>query len=160
MGFIDSYKRLEKICGEIMGNERRVSAYIDEMARIPNGSYYVKEWDEDLKKLKRYRWIRNKIVHDPGCSEENMCDATDTVWIDHFYSRIINQSDPLALYRKAIASHQNRRKKYAYPNFPEVNSCKKEQINRKDSTGPGKIFAGIVFLIAFIIVLVFVLHLS
>lgn len=72
MGFIDSYKQLEKLCGEIMGDERRVSAYIDEMTRIPNGSYYVKEWEEDLKKLKRYRWIRNKIVHDPG-GQKKIC---------------------------------------------------------------------------------------
>lgn len=31
MSFMNSYKHLEKLCGEIMRDERRVSAYIDEM---------------------------------------------------------------------------------------------------------------------------------
>ena len=31
MGFIDSYKRLEKLCGDVMGCDRPVTAYIDEM---------------------------------------------------------------------------------------------------------------------------------
>ena len=51
MGFIDSYKHLEKLCGEVLNDDRRVSAYIDEMLRTPRGSYYVRTWDEDLKIL-------------------------------------------------------------------------------------------------------------
>ena len=47
MGFIDSYKRLEKICGEVMNDERRVSAYIEEMANTPQGHYLVKGWEND-----------------------------------------------------------------------------------------------------------------
>lgn len=52
MGFIESYKHLEKICGEIMNDERRLSAYIDEMLKKPNGAFYVIGWNEDLKQLK------------------------------------------------------------------------------------------------------------
>ena len=29
MGFIESYKRLEKLCGDLLNDDRRVSAYID-----------------------------------------------------------------------------------------------------------------------------------
>ena len=58
MGFIESYKHLEKICGEIMNDERRLSAYIDEMLKKPNGAFYVIGWNEDLKQLKHYRWVR------------------------------------------------------------------------------------------------------
>jgi hypothetical protein len=101
MGFIDSYKWLEKLCGEILDDDRRVSAYIDEMNNTPQGAHLVCGWDDDLKQLKHYRWIRNQIVHDPGCTEENMCSDYDTQWITNFYSRIMNQTDPLALYRKA-----------------------------------------------------------
>ncbi|MFR3416709.1 MAG: DUF6548 family protein [Christensenellales bacterium] len=32
---MNSYKHLEKLCGEIMRDERRVSAYIDEMTCTP-----------------------------------------------------------------------------------------------------------------------------
>lgn len=31
MGFIDSYKRLEKLCGEVLNDDKRIPAYIDEM---------------------------------------------------------------------------------------------------------------------------------
>ncbi len=102
MGFIDSYKHVEKICGEILNDDRRLSAYIDEMIKIPNGAFYVNGWTNDLKQLKHYRWIRNKIVHEPDCSEQNMCNPEDALWLDNFYSRIMNQTDPLSMYAKAV----------------------------------------------------------
>ena len=101
MGFIDSYKHLEKLCGEVLNDDRRVSAYIDEMLSTPRGSYYVRTWDEDLKNLKHYRWVRNQISHEPGCTEQNMCTRKDELWLDEFYSRIMNQTDPLSLYHQA-----------------------------------------------------------
>ncbi len=101
MGFIDSYKHLERLCGDVLGDDRRISAYIDAMINTPRGAYLVAGWNEDLKMLKHYRWVRNRIVHDPGCCEENMCEPGDAVWLDNFYSRIMNQADPLALYVRA-----------------------------------------------------------
>lgn len=110
MGFMDSYKRLEKLCGEILGKDRPpVSAYIDEMKSLSNGSLYVRNWEEDLKNLKHYRWVRNQISHEPGCSEENMCEPEDARWLDRFYSRIMNQTDPLALYRKTRSAAKRPR---------------------------------------------------
>ncbi len=105
MGFIDSYKRLEKLCGEILNDDRRISAYIDEMINNPCGQYCVSTWNEDLKKLKHYRWIRNKITHEPGYNEDNMCEPGDTWWLDDFYLRIMNQTDPLTLYHKATKNN-------------------------------------------------------
>lgn len=114
MGFIDSYKSLEKLCGEIYGNNHGVSAYIDNMIASPNGSYYVSGWDEDLKQLKHYRWLRNQIVHEPGCSEENMCEPGDIQWLNNFHSRIMSQSDPLTLYRKAKNAQTISKSKQSY----------------------------------------------
>ena len=99
MGFIESYKRLERLCGDLLNDDRRISAYIDEMISLPRGAYLVRGWDDDLKRLKHYRWVRNQIAHEPDCSEENMCEPSDVVWIDVFYSRIMNQTDPLAMYQ-------------------------------------------------------------
>lgn len=73
MGFIDAYKHLEKLCGDMLHDDRRLSAYIDEMLRLSNGARYVRNWDYDLKQLKHYRWVRNQIVHEPGHTEQNMC---------------------------------------------------------------------------------------
>lgn len=101
MGFMASYKHLEKLCGEVMGDDRRLSAYIDEMAGKPCGSGYVMGWESDLRKLKHYRRVRNQIVHEPDCSEDDLCGPEDVEWLEDFYDRIMDQTDPLALYRKA-----------------------------------------------------------
>lgn len=114
MSFIESYKHLDKICGEVLNDDRRISAYIDEMTNTPRGSYLVRGWDDDLKQLKHYRWIRNQIAHEPNCTEENMCEYGDAQWIDDFYDRIMNQSDPLAMYRKATKPQPAAKPKQPY----------------------------------------------
>lgn len=115
---------LEKLCSDIYGDNHGVSTYIDEMLNKPRGSYLVRGWDDDLKQLKHYRWVRNQIVHEPGCSEENMCEIVDAEWIDAFYSRIMNQTDPLAMYREAteprpvtkpVQRNQTAQSQYTYP---------------------------------------------
>ena len=109
MSFIDSYKRLEKLCSEIYNDNHGVSSYIDEMINTPIGARYVSGWDEDLKQLKHYRWVRNQLVHDPGCTEENMCEYGNAQWLDNFRSRIMEANDPLAQYRKARNPQQTQR---------------------------------------------------
>ena len=114
MEFMNSYKHLEKICGEIFNDKRCVSAYIDEMIKNPNGSFYVEGWNSDLKQLKHYRWVRNKIVHEFDCYEEDLCDIDDIRWLEDFYSRIMNQTDPLALYAQSISSQSSKSVKSAH----------------------------------------------
>ena len=106
MGFLESYKRLERLCRDVMDDDRRVSAYIDEMVRLSDGSRHVSGWDRDLKQLKHYRWVRNQIVHDPDCSEDNMCGPEDVRWIEDFHARIMNQTDPLAMYRRVTQGRE------------------------------------------------------
>ena len=131
MGVIDSYKHLEKLCGEILNDDRRVSAYIDEMLNTPNGSYYVRTWESDLKNLKHYRWVRNQISHEPGCTEQNMCEPEDAVWLEEFYSRIMNGTDPLTLYRKATrprtADKPSSTRTQDIPTYTQPNSYKVPQ---------------------------------
>ena len=121
MRFINSYKHLEKLCNEIYGDNHGISTYIDEMSNLTDASRYVSNWNEDLKRLKHYRWVRNQIVHDPNCTEENMCESVDSQWLDNFYSRIMSGSDPLTLYRKARNSRVSQKSKqtksidYTYP---------------------------------------------
>ena len=121
MGFINSYKQLEKLCNEIYGDNHGVSSYIDDMSKLASASRYVSNWDDDLKQLKHYRWVRNQIVHEPNCTEENMCEYGDSQWLDHFHSRIMSGNDPLALYRKARSSQvtqkpkQTKSSEYVYP---------------------------------------------
>lgn len=150
MGFIESYKQLEKLCGDLLDDDRRLSAYIDEMIKTPSGAFYVNGWNDDLKKLKHYRWVRNRIVHEPNCTEQNMCDIGDTMWLDNFYSRILNQTDPLALYYKATKprtapkstkTHKGETPTYTYP---QRTSDNKDLLN--------KVLVCIVLLVAFVLV--------
>ena len=101
MSFMDSYKHLDKICREIFNEPKGVASYINEMKNIYDGKSYVNSWEEDLKNLKYYLYVRNRIAHDVACTEENMSSLEDVSWLDNFYSRILNQTDPLSLYRMA-----------------------------------------------------------
>ncbi|HQB32114.1 MAG TPA: hypothetical protein PLI19_02165 [Erysipelotrichaceae bacterium] len=106
MGFMYNYKRLEKLCSDLFDCDHGISTYIDEMLKKPRRASLVTGWNDDLKNLKHYRWLRNRIVHEPQYCEDEMCDSTDVEWIMNFHARIINQEDPLALYRKAIQPRQ------------------------------------------------------
>lgn len=139
MGFIESYKHLEKLCGDMLQTQHGISAYIDDMGNTPNGCYWVKGWDEDLNRLKHYRWIRNQISHEPNCTEENMCEYGDAQWIDDFYDRIMNQSDPLAMYRKATRpqpaaksaqNHEPAQLQYTYSKQPSQPKHKSKKVIR------------------------------
>lgn len=129
MGFMDSYKRLEKLCGDILGDDRGVSAYIEEMRSIPKGTYCVSGWEDDLKQLKHYRWIRNQISHEPDCTEENMCSYADAQWISDFYERILNQADPLARYNSTLQAHCKSTPRKTEKSKPQV------QIQNSDRYG-------------------------
>ena len=163
MGFHESYKRLEKLCGEVLNDNRRISAYIDLMSHIPRGPIFVMGWNNDLKQLKHYRWIRNLIDHEPGYTEENMCKPADAEWLDSFYSRILNQTDPLALYRKALQQHTETvsRKPVTQVHSPPVAGlktvdtqtksavkCNLKKKQRKKRVSTGQIFFAVYVLLA------------
>lgn len=107
MSFMDSYKHLDKICREMFNANRGVSAYIDEMISLSDGEFYVPSWEEDLKNLKYCRFVRNRIVHDVACTEENMSSSEEVEWLENFYTRIMNQTDPLSLYRLKKSGEEN-----------------------------------------------------
>lgn len=131
MGFIDSYKSLEKLCSEIYGNNHGVSTYIDNMIAVHDGPYYVSGWEEDLKQLKHYRWVRNQIVHEPNRSEENMCELSDTRWIHNFHSRIMAERDPLTLYKKARNSHTMSKPKQPYSSNTPAYTYSRRRLSSK-----------------------------
>lgn len=96
MGFMSAYKHLDTICRDMNGIG--VSGYIEDMEANRQGAYTVQGWDSDYRQLKHYRWVRNQIAHEINAEEENMCTPEDTQWLENFYQRIMNCSDPLARY--------------------------------------------------------------
>ena len=104
VGFIKSYKHLDNLCKDINGIG--ITGYINDMEDRPSAEYHIAGWKQDYLKLKHYRYIRNQIAHENYAEEENMSSPEDTVWLDNFYNRIINQTDPLALYYKETVRQQ------------------------------------------------------
>lgn len=102
MSFMRAYKHLDHLCQDMYPNARNgISGYIEDMENHPSGTYQVRGWDADYKALKHYRWVRNQIAHDEYADEKNMCDDGDVEWLENFYQRIMNQSDPLTLVYQA-----------------------------------------------------------
>lgn len=102
MGFLQTYKRLDNLCKDMNGVG--VTGYINDMEQAACGQYRVLGWKDDYCRLKHCRYIRNKIVHENYAEESNMCSPEDSVWLDEFYQRILEQKDPLAVFYKVQAS--------------------------------------------------------
>ncbi len=147
MGFMDSYKHLEKLCGDMLGDERRISAYIDEMYENTEGWDLVDGWESDLKKLKHYRWVRNRIVHEPDAYEDELCDAEDIEWLDDFYYRIIDREDPLNRYYEIVRSRKSI--KHASEQRMDSASYGKNSSSQCSDDKPGKILPGFLCFLCF-----------
>ena len=97
---MESYKHLDKICREIFNSDKGITTYIDTMQEINDGNRKLPFWDDVLRKLKNYRYMRNMYVHDVDTSQYDICTKEDIVWLDKFYNSIMETTDPLAEYRR------------------------------------------------------------
>ena len=62
--FLDEYKYVDKICREMLGTEKGVTAYIEQLDETPvTVRYWITEWNDEYRQLKHIRWLRNQIVH-------------------------------------------------------------------------------------------------
>ena len=128
MGFMKASKHLDNLCRDMNGVG--VTGYIEDMEKSSTtGSYYVSGWNNDYLKLKRYRYIRNQIAHENYADEDNMCSDEDTAWLEDFYQRIMNQSDPLALYH----TEKNKRQTASKPTVPASTQSPQHLPNRTDN---------------------------
>jgi hypothetical protein len=115
MGFIESYKRLDNLCKDLFKSETGVTTYINNMEYLTNARYQIGNWDSDYKQLKHFRYIRNQIVHENNVTEGNICNKNDILWIEQFHQRILQRTDPLALYHKAVTASQQKTTQYQKP---------------------------------------------
>lgn len=144
MGFLDSYKRLDNLCKDLLGTDKGVSRYIEELERCERIKFQIGNWHYDYDNLKRLRHIRNLIVHENDVTEDNLCDVNDIKWIEDFHQKIINQKDPLAQYQKLIneINQQQCRNKH---NKSQKNVIDSNRNNNKDqNTYNVKLLLGIV----------------
>lgn len=93
--FLEEYKRIDAICGDMYSVKNGVSEYLSQMEQVPvQEQYAIVSWTDDYKMLKHLRWLRNQIVHDPA---ESMCEDSDLDALKEFHSRLLKAQDPLAV---------------------------------------------------------------
>ena len=105
MGFMQSYKRLDNLCRDMNGVG--VTGYLEDMDRKSGAGLQVTGWWDDYRQLKYYRHIRNQIAHENNATEEGLCSEDDSAWIEAFHQRILDRTDPLALYCVARRKQQS-----------------------------------------------------
>lgn len=146
-GFFEEYKSLDNLCKDILESEKGVSEYIERMENEERGRMIVADWDRDYKKLKSMRYIRNRLAHDDGAYENDLCTDNDIAWVSDFQSRIMNEEDPLTvLYNYDREQHGNAsslsyEQDEAHSDVSSIDSPKKpakRSPQRKKSTKPKK----------------------
>ncbi len=101
MSFMSSYKSLDNLCRSFSDYPDGISSYIKLMESTCVVARSRKDWQTDYEILKRYRHLRNRIVHENGVFEENVTSLHDEEWLEGFSRRILEQTDPLAVYFKS-----------------------------------------------------------
>lgn len=95
--FQEAYKRMDNFCKDICESDIGVTQYITDMEK--NISIFrrnVPEWDYVYNQLKYLRRIRNKLVHEVGTLNSDICTEEDIKWIEDFCQKILTRNDPLA----------------------------------------------------------------
>lgn len=123
--FFEEYKRLDKLCGDLYGEQHGISCYIEDMkASVSNNDYRnIPDWTSDLQQLVRLRHIRNHLAHTEGAFHEKNCTQEDISWILNFYERILSRTDSLAmLYRYPKEKQESMRNKNADVQHDTINT--------------------------------------
>ncbi|MBE7027122.1 MAG: hypothetical protein E7410_06160 [Ruminococcaceae bacterium] len=108
--FLEEYKRADKICRDIYDSETGISNYIDLMRDAKNyASQSIDDWDEVLKRLLSLRHIRNKLSHEVGTLDMELCTEDDILWLEGFGASLLNMTDPLARHYRAFEKAKRKR---------------------------------------------------
>lgn len=157
--FLENYKYLDELCRQILSSERGISEYIDKMSNVRQG-YRVAGWDKDYKKLKKMRWIRNRLVHETDSFEDNLVNEEDSEWLHTFYCRIMECTDPFSLLHQSenINRKTQKQEKDRETTFKrnKVSSSQNGELSDKDIILAAMILAGVI-LIGIVIVGIVVL---
>lgn len=140
--FFDEYKSLDRLCKDILESENGVSEYIERMEREERGKMIVADWERDYKKLKSMRYLRNRIAHEDGVNESDVCSPSDTSWVMQFQDRIMAEEDPLTVlynYDASLKKEESKPKKKKeadnFPDYPDINEKpKKPKVNKNAPT--------------------------
>ena len=101
---LEEYKYVDAICRDMLGAEKGVTAYIEQLDETPvTVRYWITEWNDEYRQLKHIRWLRNQIAHSTGNVE---CTQSDLEWLKGFHNRLLTQQDLLAKAHRVIKESQ------------------------------------------------------
>ena len=104
---LEEYKYVDAICRDMLGAEKGVTAYIEQLDETPmTVRYWITEWNDEYRQLKHIRWLRNQIAHSTEYVE---CTQSDLDWLKGFHNRLLTQQDLLAKARRVIQESQIQR---------------------------------------------------
>ena len=94
---LDEYKYVDAICRDMLGAEKGVTAYIEQLDETPmTVRYWITEWNDEYRQLKHIRWLRNQIAHS---TESVECSQADLDWLKGFHNRLLTQQERKLLRR-------------------------------------------------------------
>ena len=147
---LEEYKYVDSICRDMLSAEKGVTAYIEQMeATQPVVRYKIVGWDDDYRKLKHIRWLRNKIAHSTGNVE---CMPSDVAWLKAFHNRLLTQRDPLADAYRITRETQNRVKAQTVIPTQVMISHKDFSYDYDSSSGWRKVLIAILSVAAFAVI--------
>lgn len=104
---LEEYKYVDAICRDMLGAEKGVTAYIEQLDETPvTVRYWITEWNNEYRQLKHIRWLRNQIAHSTGYVD---CTQSDLDWLKDFHNRLLTQQDLLAKAHRGIKESQIQR---------------------------------------------------
>lgn len=130
--FFDEFKALDNLCRDIYGesidNKLGVTLYLEDMDRKAyRGASKVSGWASDYNQLKNARNMRNELAHSRNSMTVDICSQEDIDFVRSFRTRILNQTDPIAMLRKQATQprpsstpqpKQQPQQTYTYNNTP------------------------------------------
>ena len=134
--FFDEFKALDNLCRDIYGesfdNRLGVTMYLEDMNRNAYlGEQRVFGWSSDYKRLKSARNMRNDLAHSRNSISVDICSQDDIDFVRSFRTRILNQTDPLAMLRKQTYQESDYRT-YQHDQQSEPINLNISPINRPD----------------------------
>ena len=110
--FLEEYKRVDNICRDIYQSDSGITNYINLMRDAKNyRDQNIAEWDAVLARLMALRHIRNKLTHDVGTLEMELCREDDVLWLEEFGDSLLDATDPLAKHYRSYDKNKKASKK-------------------------------------------------
>ena len=110
--FFDEFKLLDALCRDIFGaidKKLGVTLYIEAMdAKKLMGCQAIDGWESDKRRLIEVRNKRNELAHSRDGFSVKLCTQADIDFVRSFRERILNQTDPLALFEQKAKARKTK----------------------------------------------------